>query len=215
MLGIILFHGFCYYFSTCFSSFHMLAYCGEYVTLSVTISSILSYSYHSTTVIFLQFFTLVILAQEQVKYNVISLLPKDDAAANMAVVVDDHPYPLESTTSSSILFAGSAPAAQHHYYYAKVKQDGSVIEKESFQRKPFDGDTTPNEHYNRSWNKWEITQLPNVLEPLPSIHRIKSDLHNDGEISTIHIVADAKQIQNMHEHSQDDIQVMTNMTFIR
>ncbi|KAI7875567.1 hypothetical protein K492DRAFT_116740, partial [Lichtheimia hyalospora FSU 10163] len=133
----------------------------------------------------------------------------------MAVIVDDHPYPLESTTLSSILFTGSAPAAQHHYYYAKINSDGGVIEKEPFERKPFDGDTTPNEHYNRTWNKWNIAQLPNVLEPLPSIHRIQSDLHKDGEIPTIHIVGDAEQIQNMHEHSQDDIQVMTNMTFIR
>lgn len=158
------------------------------------------------------FLVLSALAQ-QTSYSVISLVNGD--AAGMVVVVDDKPYPLHISSSSSLLFSGSAPHPEKAYHYAKVDSTGNILEKEPFDREPFEGDATPNEHYNRTWNTWKIPQLPQVLDPLPAIHRIDSKLHIDGEIPTIHITGDDQAIQNMHKHEKDDIQVNTTMTYIR
>lgn len=139
-----------------------------------------------------------------------------DAAAGMAVVIDDKSYPMhQDTSSSSLLFSASAPHPEKSYHYAKVDATGSILESEPFDRKPFDGDATPNEHYNRTWNTWKIPQLPQVLDPLPVINRIDSKLHIDGEIPTIHITGDDRAIQNMHKNDGDDIKVSINMTHIR
>ncbi|KAI7875102.1 hypothetical protein K492DRAFT_199439 [Lichtheimia hyalospora FSU 10163] len=132
----------------------------------------------------------------------------------MAVVVDDRPYPLGITPFSKLLFAGLAPAANSGYYYAKIDSSNNIIDREPFVREPFKGDNSPNEHYNRSRNKWKIAQLPQVLEPLPLIQRIESQLHKDGEIPTIHITGDVDSINNMHSSAKDDIQVNTTMTWI-
>lgn len=133
----------------------------------------------------------------------------------MAVIVDGTPYPMDATPSSKLLFAGLAPAANNGYYYAMYDSSNNLIDHEPFVRKPFEGDTSPNEHYNRPINKWKIAQLPQVLEPLPLIHRIDSQLHKDGEIPTIHITGDPNAINNMHQSAKDDIQVNTTMTWIR
>ncbi|KAJ8663964.1 hypothetical protein O0I10_000239 [Lichtheimia ornata] len=132
----------------------------------------------------------------------------------MVVVVDDKPYPMHIASSSSLLFSGSAPHPEKGYHYAKVDSTGNILENEPFDRKPFEGDATPNEHYNRTWNTWKIPQLLQVLDPLPAIHRVDSKLHIDGEIPTIHITGDDQAIQNMHKHDKDDIQVNTTMTYI-
>lgn len=152
---------------------------------------------------------------QQASYNVISLVA-GDAAAGMAVVVDDKPYPMhQDPSSSSLLFSASAPHPGKGYHYAKVDSTGSILESEPFVRKPFDGDATPNEHYNRTWNTWKIAQLPQALDPLPAINRVDSKLHIDGEIPTIHITGDEQAIQNMHKNDEEDIKVSINMTHIR
>lgn len=143
----------------------------------------------------------------------ISLLANHDH--RMAVVVDGISYPMDATPSSKLLFAGLAPAASNGYYYAKYDSSNNLIDHEPFVRKSFEGDTSPNEHYNRPINKWKIAQLPQVLEPLPLIQRIDSQLHKDGEIPTIHITGDPNSINNMHQSAKDDIQVNTTMTWIR
>ncbi|KAI7881657.1 hypothetical protein K492DRAFT_194213, partial [Lichtheimia hyalospora FSU 10163] len=159
-----------------------------------------------------QFFVLSVLAHH-VKYNVISLVTGDHAIG-MAVVVDDKLYPMQQDTSSSLLFSAEAPHPVNNYHYAKVDSTGNILESEPFERKPFEDDSTVNEHYNRTWNTWKISQLPQVLDPLPAIHRIDSKLHIDGEIPTIHITGDEQALQNMHNHYLDDIQVDTTMTYI-
>ncbi|KAI9479622.1 coth protein-domain-containing protein [Zychaea mexicana] len=141
----------------------------------------------------------------------------------MAVVVDDKSYPLSVTPESSILHTGSAPTAQKGYYYAMIskketdqqqQQQRDVIEHEPFVRQPADAGDTPNEFYNRSKNAYDITSIPQVLDPLPYIHRMQSNLHRPGKIATVHIVGPQDEIDRMHRKSKDDIQVMTNVTYI-
>ncbi|KAI8641497.1 coth protein-domain-containing protein [Parasitella parasitica] len=60
-----------------------------------------------------------------------------------------------------------------------------------------------------------LTQLPTIMEPLPIINRIKSDLHIDGEIPTIHITGSQSAIDNLHANNYADIDVSDlNMTYI-
>ncbi|KAI9251873.1 coth protein-domain-containing protein [Phascolomyces articulosus] len=152
-------------------------------------------------------------------YHVISLI--DNAKTAMAVVVDDKPYSLHVTPESALLHIGSAPKAKKGYYYAIIKRDQVqnetmvLLEHEPFVRSlPAGGNTTPNEFYNRSRNSFDITPIPKVLDPLPFIDRIKSKLHQPGQIATIHIVGPQDQIDHMHKKSKKDIQVMTNVTYI-
>lgn len=152
-------------------------------------------------------------AQDQIKYNVISSVGSD---IGMAVVVDGKPYPLSATTESSILHSGTAPVPHDAYYYAKrFKTNGTITEREPFERSPSIVRSTPNEFYNRTKNAYKIAELPKVFDPLPSIQRIKSDLHKPGQIATIHIAADQNEIDRMHKEATQDIKVKTNMTYIR
>ncbi|KAI8137003.1 coth protein-domain-containing protein [Fennellomyces sp. T-0311] len=133
----------------------------------------------------------------------------------MAVVVDDKVYPLIVTPESAILHTGSAPTPQKGYYYAVIKKDeaSTVLQHEPFVRSPV-SDSTPNEFYNRSKNTHEIKPIPQVLDPLPSIHRIQSKLHPGNQIATIHIVGAQNEIDRMHNKIKEDIQVITNVTYI-
>ena len=147
----------------------------------------------------------------------------------MAVIVDNTPYPLGVAPESTILHTGSAPQAEKGYYYAMIRKGQeqnetiSILEHEPFIRhlklsedsNSSNNIGTPNEFYNRSKNIYEISPIPQVLHPLPFIHRIESDLHKSGQIATIHIVGLQDQIDHMHDKSNQDIQVMTNVTYIR
>lgn len=156
----------------------------------------------------------IAVAAKDVDYRVVSFLNSTDTS--MAVVVDEKPYPLavDNKSGCAILYTGTAPVAKDHYYYAKQKA-GAIVEREAFTRPPVEKDQTPNEFYNRSRNAWPITPLPNVLEPLPSIHRIQSDLHVGGEIPTIYLVGNKSGVDLMHTKVLDDIKVTLNMTYIR
>ncbi|KAI7849485.1 coth protein-domain-containing protein [Circinella umbellata] len=146
----------------------------------------------------------------------------------MAVIVDNIPYPLGVAPESTILYTGSAPQAEKGYYYAMIRKNQeqnetiSILEHEPFIRQLQSSEHsnggnnigTPNEFYNRSRNAYEVTPIPQVLDPLPFIHRIESKLHKPGQIATIHITGPQDEIDHMHDKSNRDIQVITNVTYI-
>ncbi|KAI9487395.1 MAG: coth protein-domain-containing protein [Benjaminiella poitrasii] len=145
-------------------------------------------------------------------YKVLSLVPNNET---LGVVVDGTVYPLTSVSEeSTLLHMGSAPIASRGYNYAILdKQNSNIIEKENFTRSPVNNGTL-NEFYGRSWNTKTLTQLPTIMDPLPIINRIQSDLHIDGQIPAIHITGNQTAVDFIHANSEQDIDITMNMTYI-
>lgn len=132
----------------------------------------------------------------------------------MGVIVDNVTYPLTSKENLSVLYSGNAPVAQSGYRYVKIEKANNNTEVEPFFRNPVQNDTL-NEYFKRTWNSYTLPQLPTVFPPLNAIHRINSSLHIDGQIPTIHLVANQTEIDKMHaSNSTEDISVMSNMSYI-
>lgn len=133
----------------------------------------------------------------------------------MAVAVDNmsYPMPLNGVNNSQILYSGEAPVAQNTYKYVRIFNNNNSQIAEAFDR-PTVRENTPYEFFNRSWNTYNITQLPVVFSPLPAIHRIKTDLHKSGQIATIHLIANQTELKHMHENITADISVMGNISYI-
>ncbi|KAI9258887.1 coth protein-domain-containing protein [Phascolomyces articulosus] len=147
--------------------------------------------------------------QDEIQYQVISMINQPDTS--MVVMVDDQQYPLTQSSESRIVYTGSAPVAQSGYQYAKANGN-SILEHEPFTRQPVESDTIY-EFYNRSHNSWEIPSVPSLYDPL--YNRIDTELHLEGQMGTIHIYGNASGMDHMHANILDDITVITNMTYIR
>lgn len=133
----------------------------------------------------------------------------------MGVIVDNVTYPLQYNKSvSKVLYTGRAPVAKNGYQYVKITKANNNTEAESFLRPPTESDTV-NEFFNRTWNTRELAQFPVVYEPLPAINRIKTDLHIDGQIPTMHLIANQTEVDLMHHsNSTEDYKIKSNMTYI-
>lgn len=131
---------------------------------------------------------------------------------DVAVVVDNVVFPLKP--EHGILYSGEAPPAKTGYNYAFV--DGADIKiSESFQRSPLSLESsTLNEFFNRSSNVYNIKPLPQVFPPLEIIHRIKSDLHIQSQIPTIHIYGEQSTIDTLHGSQLEDLDVKLNLAYI-
>lgn len=146
-----------------------------------------------------------------IDYNVIKLLNETDT---MGVIVDNVTYPLDHSKDTTVLYTGKAPVAKNGYQYVKITKENNNTEVENFLRKPTESDTV-NEFYNRTWNTKEITKLPTILQPLPVINRIQTDLHKDGEIPTMYLVANQTEIDLLHNSNfTEDYKIKSDMTYI-
>ncbi|KAI8882039.1 coth-domain-containing protein [Backusella circina FSU 941] len=131
----------------------------------------------------------------------------------MGVIVDDQVYPLSASKDSSLLHTGKAPIAKDGYSYTLL-DNKVLINPENFTREPVEKDTD-NEYYNRTWNKWNLDNLPIVLPSLPIVDRKDTDLHIDGQIPTIHLIGNETDLENMHENpTNESLSVLINMTYI-
>ncbi|CAO3648944.1 unnamed protein product [Cunninghamella blakesleeana] len=129
----------------------------------------------------------------------------------MGVLVNDQVYPLTSSIDTPILYTGKGPFGD--YRYVKVaKNNGHMIEQEPFLRSS--QLQVPNEFYNRTWNTKQIQPLPHILDTLPSVQRLNSDLHKENSIPTIFIKGNQQQINTMHTETAKDIAVTVDFTFI-
>jgi hypothetical protein len=157
-----------------------------------------------------------VVAASNVTYNVVSLQPSNQT---IGVIVDNQVYPLTSVSKKShLLHTGEAPAAASGYKYAVLDKvnTSNIVDQESFIRNPVTDDSTLNEYYGRSWNTMNLTQLPTIMDPLPIIDRIKSDLHIDGEIPTIHFTGNQSAIDYMHANQYANVEASDlTMTYIR
>ncbi|KAI8099888.1 coth protein-domain-containing protein [Halteromyces radiatus] len=148
---------------------------------------------------------------ESITYKVISTPGSNHT---MGVVVNGKPYPLQPSKDIPILHSGSAPSGA--YSYAKLDKGNSIVEKEPFERQLDQNATmTLNEFYNRTWNTQHITPLPTLLENLPTMHRIDTELHDNNEIPTIYISGNQDQINLMHSNTSLDTKVTVDMHFIK
>ena len=151
--------------------------------------------------------------RQEIEYRVISAVQEN---VKVVVVIDDKVFQLSQSSVSPLIHTGIAPSASVDYFYAKTK-DGSLVEREYMTRPPNidDSDDFPYQFYNRSRDRWDTASVPKVLDPLPVINRIDSDLHIYGEISTIHIIGNQTEIDQLHTNVFDDFEVMTDMVYIR
>ncbi|KAI7892714.1 coth protein-domain-containing protein [Mucor mucedo] len=150
-----------------------------------------------------------------ITYKVISLVPNGET---VAVIVNNHIYPLTNANSnSSLLHFGEAPAPNNgDYKYVIIENENNqIVESENFTRTISDGTTsTPNDYYGRSWNYFDLPEMPDILPSLPIIHRIQSKLHIHNEIPTIHFYGDQSLVDMIHQNQTADIDIHLNMTYI-
>lgn len=130
---------------------------------------------------------------------------------SLAVVIDNKTWPLFVT--HGILYQGKAPIATTGYYYAILENDNQPNATEAFYRTPSQNNT-PNEFFNRSSNIYQVLTLPEILAPLPSINRITTDLHIEGQIPSIHIWGNVTAVKYLHENQLEDLNVELNFTYI-
>ncbi|KAI8638960.1 coth protein-domain-containing protein [Parasitella parasitica] len=141
-----------------------------------------------------------------VTYRVVQQISNNCA---IGVIVDNALYPLTTAGSISTLYhTGEAPKANIEYKYAIInRNDNAIIEEEDFSRTPVMEKSTLNEYYNRTWNTMTVDKLPVIMEPLPILNRVQSDLHIEGQIPTIHITGNQTAIDIIHNNSREDIEV--------
>ncbi|KAG2204353.1 hypothetical protein INT47_009395 [Mucor saturninus] len=133
------------------------------------------------------------------------------ADQSLAVVIDNTTWPLYETYG--IIYQGKAPIATTGYYYAILENDKQPNVTEAFHRTPSQNDTV-NEFFNRTSEYHQVLSLPQMLPPLPSINRIDTNLHIQGQIPTIHIWGNASAVKYLHEKPLEDISVRLNFTYI-
>ncbi|KAL7332819.1 hypothetical protein PS15p_201814 [Mucor circinelloides] len=155
-------------------------------------------------------------ATSKMTYKVVSLVSENQA---IGVIVDNEIYPLTSTDdASTLLHKGKAPISNTFYKYAIIDKENTtnIIDQESFSRDPITNSSkTLNEYYGRSWNSKKLKQVPTIMDPLPIINRVNSDLHIDGEIPTIHITGNQTAIDYIHANAESDIDITgLNLAYI-
>ncbi|KAI8991208.1 coth protein-domain-containing protein [Mycotypha africana] len=142
-------------------------------------------------------------------YKVIANIPDSQT---IAVVLDDRQVYLLNDTheATSLLHMGKAPRPSNDYKYVILDKDTKdMIRQEPFTRvAPFAStESTLNEHFSISWNRADEYQLVNVFDPLPVIRRIESKIHVQGQIPTLHITGNPSDIDSLHHHQLEDIDV--------
>ncbi|KAI9303247.1 hypothetical protein BJ944DRAFT_241628 [Cunninghamella echinulata] len=145
---------------------------------------------------------------QNVKYNVISV-----TNSNMGVIVNGQSYPLQVSKDTPILYTGEAPSGD--YSYAKLDSNSQgVLEKEPFVRSTITENSTPNEFYNRTWTTKQVSPFPQILENLPSMHRLDSPLHKEDSITTFYIQGNQAEIDLMHSNTTLETKVVVDLTLI-
>lgn len=124
------------------------------------------------------------------------------------------PFPLSN--SYGILFQGEAPNAKSEYKYAITVNQTTI--QEPFSRPPLKDQqqtSTFNEFFNRSTNIYPVVSLPKVMQPLSIIHKVKSDLHLEGQIPAIHIHGNQTAMDYLQGKQLEDLEVKMSVTYIR
>lgn len=147
-------------------------------------------------------------------YSVILNVPGTDAG----VIINNKVYVLHPSSKSPILFQGKAPSNAPYSYAVLERGTTNVIKQENFARSPIAKDhNTVNEFYNRNWNIKKLVRFETISSITKNFNRRPNNslLHPIGEIPTIHVIAAQSDLDNMHEHYQQDITISANVTYIR
>lgn len=122
-------------------------------------------------------------------------------------------------SDSTLFYYGEAPlstSGKYQYVILDKNNYTHLLHTENFTRTATNiTKNTLNEYYGRFWNSFNLTKLPTILPPLPIVNRVKSALHIDGEIPTIHFVGNQTEIDTMHHNQTGCTEVYANLTYIR
>ncbi|KAG2213884.1 hypothetical protein INT47_001153, partial [Mucor saturninus] len=134
--------------------------------------------------------------------------------ADMGVIIDEIPTPfmLGVSEETPYIFTGVAPSALKGYRYTKINSS-KIYDTETFSRFPIK-ENTLNEFYGRSTNIHNIPAYPQLFEPLASIHRINTDIHQDGQIPTFFLYGNPAGVREMHSNVFLKTKIELNLTYI-
>ncbi|KAL0076719.1 secreted coth spore-coat protein domain-containing protein [Phycomyces blakesleeanus] len=148
-------------------------------------------------------------------YKVIEPL-STDANIRMAVQIegDRQVYSIPPSTIDSILHVGSAPT-QKKYRYLKIHNNGTVVDRESFQRAP--NAVSNNDFYGRQQTfSSQQSMIPSVFPDGKTYYRLDTSIaHPINEIPTIHVQAPHGDLESLHDNYLDPIAINVNMSHIR
>ena len=147
-----------------------------------------------------------------VTYRVMGI-PSSNELEYGVVIDDDKIYKLSpSEEDPTLLFEIEAPVANLHYHFVELgKESNKIVSKEEFERDPIDAKL--NQVYGRSWTTKNTKTFERIYDEVG--FRKKTDLHPNDEIPTIHIRADPKEIDRIHDHYNQKITIKADATFIR
>lgn len=157
-------------------------------------------------------YTLVVSAVD-VTYSVIISSPGTD----VGVVIGNQTYILKPSSKSNILYQGSASSGAPYYYVKLQKGTSRVVEREQFERPALGNSNSLNEFYNRNWNTKSLVAFDNISSIKKNFKRQPDNtlLHPIGEIPTVQIIAAQSDLDKIHKNNLEDIQVISNITYIR
>lgn len=144
-----------------------------------------------------------------------SVIISDIQNSNVGVLIDDYsiPFLLGASADTPYIFTGAAPAANKGYSYVKLNSS-SIYETEPFLRRPIIINSL-NEFYGRtSYAPRSFPALPQLFSPLSSIHRIDTDIHQDGYIPTFFFYGNETGVNQMHSNPFLKTKVELNLTYI-
>ncbi|KAI7865497.1 coth protein-domain-containing protein [Spinellus fusiger] len=170
----------------------------------------------SHLLVFLAVYVLEIYAANQTLYSVIGMTSSEDVntAIDLGVLINGNVHIMEPYEKGSILFRGEAPSGQHYRYVKIMKKTQNIIDQEPFERDPIFDDSTFNEFYGRKWTYKDIE----TFAPLPNyprtFNRLESRYHALNEIPSIHLTANATDVELLHTYYMEGITITANMTHI-
>lgn len=149
---------------------------------------------------------------QNVTYSVVSYSSSE--RHSLAVMIDNDKtlYPLSVSAETPYIFTGSAPMATIGYKYATIS-NFKQKHIEPFSRAPVIN-SSYNEVYGISMNRYPVPELPQMFPPLSSIDRLSSGIHKDDQIPTLFLSGSKADVSNIHSNVYSKIKINLNLTYI-
>ncbi|KAF9977734.1 hypothetical protein BGZ73_005097 [Actinomortierella ambigua] len=137
-----------------------------------------------------------------VTFNVVAF--PDTATNKYAVEVDDQIFPLSTSKDIFPLWTANVPGASafSSYRYVQLDQQGSVINREEFDRFHADSSATAtaNEFFGRQTTFSAIPKLKQLYE---DARPPAATAWDNRQVGTIHLTTDADQFEDILQHPTD------------
>ncbi|ORZ03002.1 coth protein-domain-containing protein [Syncephalastrum racemosum] len=125
---------------------------------------------------------------------------------------DTNVYMLSQSDLDSLLHVGTAPAAAKSYRFVTVHDNGTILDKEAFDRPP--SSASLHEFYGRSRaDQKAVDALPAFGRRL--VERLDDSIvHPQDEIPTMHIKAIPEDLRELYDNYLEDFAISANMSHI-